>query len=190
MHYIEPHYTWRQLYIASDDPLSPFYGREYSEFELSQTIYNHYIHPQWDAFGSNTLYLKILFVNYDRHYCVIELLGEWNDTLYNDVMFFYRNVIEELLMQNIRYFILIGENVLEFHSDTTDYYEEWFDDLGGDGWIICLNFRDHVVREFTDANIDYYLAFGGSFDELAWRSLLPDQLFERMNSLITKRLEY
>jgi hypothetical protein len=189
MHEIEPHYNWRQLYVAEDDPLSPFYGREYSEFELSQVIYNHYIHPQWDGFGSNTLYMKIIFVDYERHFCVIELLGEWNDAIYNDVMYLYRNVVEDLIRNDIRYFILIGENVLEFHSDTSDYYEEWFDNLDSDGWIIGLNFREHVIREFTDSNIDYYLAFGGSFDEMAWRSLMPDQLFEKVEKLITKRLE-
>jgi len=189
MHEIEPHYSWRQYYIASKDSHSPFYGRKYSEFELSQTIYNYYIHPQWDEFGSNTLYLKVLYVNYDRHFCIIELLGEWNDAIYNDIMYLYRNVIEELLERDIKYFILIGENVLEYHSDTTDYYEEWADNLGGDGWIIGLNFRDHVTKEFSDINIDYYLAFGGSFDELPWRNFLPDQLFDNVEKLITKRLE-
>ncbi len=188
MHEIEPYYSWRALYIASEDPDSPFYGREYSEFEFSDTIYNYVIHPQWDAFGSHTLYLKILYVNYDLHYCVIELLGEWNDILYNDIMFLYRNVIEILLENDIRYFILIGENVLNFHSDTADYYEEWFDNLDN-GWIIGLNFRDHVVQEFSEANLDYYIAFGGRFDMFSWRTVLPDQLFKILNDLMTKRLE-
>jgi len=189
MHEIEPHYNWRQLYVAADDPQSPFYGREYSEFELSQAIYNHYIHPQWDNFGSNTLYMKILFTDYDKHFCIIELLGEWNDAIYNDVMYLYRNVVEDLIGNDIKYFILIGENILEYHSDSTDYYEEWFDNLDSDGWIIGLNFREHVIREFADANIDYYLAFGGNFDELTWRSLMPDQLFENVEKMINKRLQ-
>lgn len=188
MHHIEPHYSWRSLYVAAEDQASPFYNTQYSEFEFSNAIYDHYIHPQWDKFGSRTLYLKILFVNYDRHYCIIELFGEWNDTIYNDIMYLYRNVVEVLVEQDIKYFILIGENVLEFHSDTGDYYEEWFDNIG-DGWIIGLNFREHVVEEFTAANIDYYIAFGGRFDEFPWQKYLPDQLFEITDQLITKRLE-
>lgn len=188
MHHIEPYYNWRSLYIASEDNSSPFFNRQYSEFEFSNSIYDHYIHPQWDDFGSGTLYLKLLFVSYDNHYCIIELMGEWNDTLYNDIMHLYRNVVEVLVEQDIRYFILIGENVLEFHSDTSDYYEEWFDNLG-DGWIIGLNFRDHVTEEFKAANIDYYIAFGGRFDEFPWRKYLPDQLFKITDKLITKRLE-
>jgi hypothetical protein len=115
-------------------------------------------------------------------------LGEWNDTLYNDIMYLYRNVIEILVEQDIKYFILIGENVLEFHSDITDYYEEWFDNVE-DGWIIGLNFRDHVLKEFMDANIDYYIAFGGRFGEMVWRKYLPDQLFEVLDNLITRRLD-
>ena len=62
---IEPYYQWRELYIASEDELSPFHGVVYSEFEFSNTVYNYFIHPQWDDFGSNTLYLKIIFVDYD-----------------------------------------------------------------------------------------------------------------------------
>ena len=28
---LEPFYNWRGYYIAAEDPLSPFFGREYSE---------------------------------------------------------------------------------------------------------------------------------------------------------------
>jgi len=188
MHEIEPYYNWRNLYIASEDPLSPFYGQQYSEFEFTNAIYDYFIHPQWDKFDSATLYLKILYVSYDLHYCVIELIGEWNDAIYNDIMYLYRNVIEELIEQEIIYFILIGENVLTFHADTSDYYEEWVDNIG-EGWIIGLNFRSHVIKDFVDANLDYYIALGGKFDDLAWRVMLPDQLFKKLDTLITKRLE-
>ncbi len=187
MHELEPYYNWRGLYVASEDKLSPFYGREYSEFYLSKAVYDHYIHPQWDEFGSATLYLKLLYVGYDQKYAIIEFIGEWNDAIYNDIMYLYRNLIEELFLYDIRHFILIGENVLNFHSDTADYYEEWFDNVG-DGWIVGLNFRNHVVQEFSDANIDYYIGFRGEFDDFGWRSYLPDNLFEEINNLMIKRL--
>lgn len=187
MHELEPYYNWRELYVASEDHASPFYGREYSEFMLSNTVYDYFIHPQWDEFGSATLYLKILYVGYDTGYAIIEFIGEWNDTIYNDIMYLYRDVIEELIMHDIKYFILIGENVMNFHSDNADYYEEWFDNIG-DGWIVGLNFRDHIVSEFSSANIDYYIAFSEDFNDFNWRGFMPDQLFEKISTTMNKRL--
>ena len=187
MHTIEPYYNWRNLYIASEDKHSPFFGREYSEFEFSNTIYDHFIHPQWDAFGSATLYLKILYVSYERSYAIIELIGEWNDCLYNDIMYLKRDIIDEMIGSGITRFILIGENVLNFHSGDNDYYQEWFDDVE-DGWIALINFREHVMQEIQDGSIDYYLAMGGSLNEFDWRNQMPQYLYDKVNSLIMKRL--
>lgn len=187
MHEIEPFYSWRHLYVASDDDRSPFYRREYSEFEFSHVVYNYFIHPQWDEIGSSTLYLKILFADYNRGFAIIEMLGEWNDCLHNDIMVLKRNIIEPLMEEGINKFILIGENVMNYHSGDDDYYQEWFDEIE-DGWIAALNFREHVIHEFTDARIDYYIAFGGPFDTIDWRTFSPNQLFERINSFIVKRL--
>jgi len=187
MYDIEPHYTWRHLYIASEDENSPFYGREYSEIEFSHAIYDHWIHPQWDEFGSSTLYLKIIFANYESGFCIIELIGEWNDALHNDIMYLKRNIVEALIESGINKFILIGENVLNFHSSDNDYYQEWFEEVE-DGWIVGLNYRDHVLEEFKSANLDYYIAFGGRFDHFAWRAADPMQLFDKIDELIMKRL--
>lgn len=66
MHEIEPFYRWRDDYVAEEDPLSPFFGTEYSEFEFDKQVYNFLLHPQWDSFGSNTLYLKVLYVDYEK----------------------------------------------------------------------------------------------------------------------------
>ena len=187
MHDLEPFYNWRHLYIASEDERSPFYERNYNEFEFTHQIYNYLIHPQWDHFGSDTLYCKILFVNYEEHFCVIEMLGEWNDTLYNDIMFFKRNVIEPLEGEEINKFILIGENVLLFHSSDDAYYEEWFDDIE-DGWIAFINFRDQVIQDFKDARLDYYIAMGDPFREVTWRRYTPAHLYNRINEWFSKRL--
>jgi len=187
MHEIEPYYLWRDLYVSANDPESPFYNRQYSELTFTNSIYDHLIHPQWDEFGSQTLFIKILFVNYDKQYCIIEMLGEWNDLLYNDIMFLYRDVIESLLENDIKYFILIGENVLNFHPDTNDYYEEWFNNID-DGWIAGINFRDFIIKEFESSNIDYFISFRGEFDDVLWRKLMPDQLFGKVNHTIFKRL--
>src|SRR3954465_2193867 len=114
MHALEPFYSWIELYSSDEDELSPFYGAFHSEFEYSNTVYNYFIHPQWDEFGSNTLYLKILYADYDRHFAVIEFFGAWNAALYNAIMFLKGEWVEPLRGKVIQKFILIGENVLNF----------------------------------------------------------------------------
>lgn len=184
---IEPHYSWRDIYRAEDDKFSPFFGREYSEFEFCNKIYNYLIHPQWDEFGSNTLYTKILYANYQEGYVIIELIGEWNDAINNDIMLFKREVIEILMHHGITKFILIGENVLNFHSSDDCYYEEWFQDIE-DGWIAALNFQEHVLDEFKRSNIDYYVIFGGELDNFIWRRLQPVNLFMQVAQTIHRRI--
>ncbi len=184
---IEPFYSWRHLYIAAEDDLSPFYGREYSEFEYSNTVYNYYIHPQWDEFGSNTLYMKTLYADYEQGFAIIEFIGEWNDAIYNDIMILKRDIADDMISNGINKFILIGENVLNFHASDDCYYQEWFDDTE-DGWVVALNFREHVLQEFIRNGIDYYLVFGGELNELRWRMYQPQQLFEKINMVISHRL--
>jgi hypothetical protein len=89
---------------------------------------------------------------------------------------------------NFIFFILIGENVLNFHADNDSYYEEWYEDLN-DGWICFLNFRDHVIKEFESYNLDYYLMLGGKFNNVKWRTLTPHQLFELTEQSVIKRLQ-
>ena len=187
MHSIEPYWNWRALYTAENDPSSPFYGREYSEFEFQDSIYDHVIHPQWDSFESQTLFLKLLFVDYDSQYAIIELIGEWNDTLYNDIMFLKRNIVDALVDRGITQFILIGENVLNFHSSDDCYYEEWFEDIE-DGWIALLNFREHVLHEFREMNIDHYFLLDGELNEQSWRTHRPEQLYQKIERLVQRRI--
>lgn len=184
---IEPHYGWRKFYTSEEDPNSPFYGRQYNEFEFTNLIYDTVIHPQWDEFGSETLYTKILFANYQLGFVIMEFIGEWNDLLYNDIMFLYRNVVEELLDQGIQKFILIGENVHAFHSDEDSYYEEWFNQLEN-GWIVGLNFLDHNYQEISQAGIDQYISFEEQLDLENWRTYDPNKLFAKINQVMTYRL--
>ena len=187
MQEIEPYYAWSHLYSSAEDDLSPFYGREYSEFEYTNTVYNYYIHPQWDDFGSPTLYMKVIFADYDQQYAIIEFIGEWNDAINNDIMMLKRDIIDEMISQGIRYFILVGENVLNFHASDDCYYQEWFDDVE-EGWIAAVNFREHVLQEFSRANIDFYLIYGGELDDLKWRTFNPNHLFSMVEDVISHRL--
>lgn len=188
MHTIEPYWNWRNLYAAEEDERSPFYGREYSELYYSDSIYNHYIHPQWDNIGSTTLFLKILFSDYEDRFAVIELMGEWNDTLYNDIMTLKRDIIDALISEGITKFILVGENVLNYHSSDDCYYEEWFDDIG-DGWVALIGFRDHVLNDFTATGVDNYFVYGGELNDLAWGTYRPLQLFQKVEQIVARRFD-
>lgn len=187
MHQLEPFYMWVDDYTASEDELSPFYGRDYAQFKYHNAIYDHFIHPQWDYFGSDTLFTKLLYVDYEEQFAIFEFIGEWNDAINNDIMMFKTEVLDILLANGIEKFILIGENILNFHSSDDCYYEEWFDELGG-GWITAINFRAHVLEEFKQLNIDYYINFGGEFDDFNWRKFNPRQLFGIVDGLTAKRL--
>ena len=190
MHTLEPYFNWRAHYASEDDPQSPFYGREYSEFEFVDAIYDHLIHPQWDNIGSPTLFLKVIYADYDEGHCVIELLGEWNDCIHNDIMILKRDVIELLMHEGLNKFILIGENVLNFHSSDDCYYEEWFDEVEDeDGWIALVNFREHVLNEMESINLDHYFVSGGKLDELSWRTLEPANFCHQISKYVQKRLQ-
>ncbi|MEL7248247.1 MAG: hypothetical protein AAFO03_07500 [Bacteroidota bacterium] len=184
---IEPFFRWRDRYIAARDERSPFYGRVYSEFEYSQTIYNYYIHPQWDNFGSATLYAKILFADYDQHYAIIELIGEWNDAVNNDVMFLKRELIDALINEELYRFIIIAENVLNFHGDEADYYEEWYEDMQEyNGWAVILNLQDHVYQEMRETQIDQYVHFGNIFNDINWRPHEPHRVYEAIEGVLSQ----
>ncbi len=185
MHSIEPHYRWREEYIADQDEKSPFYGRVYSEFEYTNKIYNYYIHPQWDPFGSPTMYMKIIFVDYLEGFAIIELLGEWNDCIQNDVMFLKRDVIDVLQKEEINKFILIGENILNFHAGDDCYYEEWYDDVKEEnGWICFVNFREHIIEEMASINLQHFVNFDEPFTEINWRTNKPQLVFKTIENHI------
>lgn len=187
MHNIEPHFRWLSYYDSSNDKKSPFYNKQYNYELLSETIYGYYIHPAWDGIGSETLYIKLLMVDYKQKYAIIECIGEWNDALHNDIMFFKTNVIDVLIANKITKFILIGENIFNFHGSDDCYYEEWFEDIEN-GWLASIGFRDFVLREWRKFGIDSYINFGGDMEMLHWRTLLPLHIFQHIDNLISKRL--
>ena len=134
MHDIEPHFRWRDQYIASEDQRSPFFRRRYSEFEYSHQLYNFFLHPQWDEFGSSTLYCKILYTEYEQGYTLIELIGEWNDTLHNDIMYLKRNVAEKIndaggwiVLLNTR--LHVEEEMQDSRLDNYLHFGELFNDI-------------------------------------------------------------
>lgn len=187
MHQIEPYSNWLSYYDSSQDENSPFHGKEYNYELYSETIYGYYIDPAWDYFGSETLYLKLLYADYEKGFVVIEFLGEWNDTLHNDIMTLKRDVLELLMYKSIRRFILIGENIFNFHGSDDLYYEEWFEELE-EGWIAAVGLPEHVQQEFNKYQIDRFINMGGTLQIENWRTMHPARFCELVDQLIVRRL--
>lgn len=190
MHDIEPHFLWREYYTSERDLQSPFHGRIYSEFTYTNKIYNYFIHPQWDDFGSQTLYAKQLYSDYEEGYAIIELIGEWNDTLYNDVKFVKEEIADPLMEAGISKFIFICENVLNFHSDDNCYYEEWVEEArDAGGWVVFINTLKHVEEEMDAAMIDHYVHYGHVFNEIPWRPRKPRHLVDLMEDILANQTQ-
>lgn len=187
MHHIEPYFNWIHLYNASEDELSPFYGVEPNLFEYTNQVYNYYIHPDWNDFGSNTLYLKVLYVNYGYGEAIIEFIGEWNDAVENDIMQLKRELIDVLLQCGISKYVLICENVMNFHADANDYYQEWNEEIEEmEGYVVMLNMPNHCIDEMKNSRIAKYFFFL-EYDK--WRIHKPQHLMQWVNEQLDKLLQ-
>jgi hypothetical protein len=187
MHEIEPYHNWLKYYDPAQDDRLPFFGKEYNYDLYSETIYGYYIDPAWDSIGSETLYLKVLYADYHRGFVVIEFIGEWNDAINNDIMTLKRNLIEFMLKEGINKYILIGENIMNFHGSDDSYYEEWFEEIE-DGWIAAVSFPEFVQNELKRYQLDNYINMGGTLQIERWRTLQPLHFCEMVSSLIQRRL--
>ena len=194
MHDIEPFYKWRPYYIAAEDSSSPFYGKVNNEFQYTNKVYNYFIHPQWDEFGSPTLYMKLLYTDYNDGIALIELIGEWNDCLHNDIMFLKREVVDHLNKREINKYIVFCDNVLNFHGDDNCYYEEWYEDASDEGgWIAFVNLQEHVSREMEQHQLQYYINMGPHLDNVLWRHKTPQmaiRIVENCMNNAVKQLRY
>lgn len=189
MHDIEPYYHWRDKYVAAEDRHSPLYGREYDEFHFSNRVYNYYIHPQWDEFGSPTLYLKILYADYESGFAYLELIGEWNDCVTNDVMFLKREIIDPMTEAGIHRFVLMCGNVLNFHGDEDEYYQEWHEEVAEEGgWICYVNLLEHVEQEMRATRLDRYIFMGEPYNDINWRKIEPEVLIELVETMIEQQV--
>ncbi len=186
MHELEPYYNWEDYYKSSEDELSPFYDVEEPSFEYTNQVYNYLIHPNWDHFGSRTLYLKVLFVNYEKNYAIIELIGEWNDAVENDIMNLKREVIDSMISNGIYKFILICENVMNFHADDYDYYKEWQEDIEDEaGYMVLVNMPEHCLQEMKSARLTKYF-WVLKYDK--WRTHQPKHFYHYVNDYINNTL--
>ncbi len=117
------------------------------------------------------------------------MIGEWNDLLHNDIMTLKRDFLEPMMNEGLNKFILIGENVLNFHYSDDSYYEEWYDEASDEGgWMALINFRQHVLEEMSKANLDSYFVSGGKLDEIDWRTYRPESFCEKIEKYVMKRI--
>ena len=104
-------------------------------------------------------------------------------------MLLKRNFLEILLAEGISKFILIGENVFNFHGSDDSYYEEWFEEVEEEqGWIAAVNFPDFIQEEMRKYKIDQYINMGGTLQLDNWRTLHPQRMYELVYALIERRL--
>ena len=184
---LEPFYNWREFYHPDEDSVSPFYGAVGQDDIVINRLYDQLLHPEWEAFGSATLYCKVLMADYTRGFAVLEFIGEWNDAVQNDIMFLKRDVVDPLMAEGIERFILLGENVLNFHASDELYYEEWYEEIAENGgWIAAINFRDHVRDEMETVGIPRFFLLNREM--VQWRTFTPWQFHDLVDAAAMQRL--
>lgn len=130
--------------------------------------------------------MKILFADYELGFTIIELLGEWNDAIENDIMTLRRNVTDNLFAKGITKYIFIAENVLNFHSSDDSYYEEWREQLeDGPGWVVIIDMPEQSQYDFKKARLTNYITL---LDFPQWRTLKPEIVFQQVESIIMRQI--
>ena len=90
------------------------------------------------------------------------------------------------MYEGITKFILIAENVLNFHNSDSDYYEELFEELSDvNGWIVCLNMPPQTQYDFKRAHLNRYVEL---MELDNWRTYKPFHLFKKIDAELTARL--
>jgi MFS superfamily sulfate permease-like transporter len=95
-------------------------------------------------------------------------------------------VVDKLMEQNIYKFILITENVLNFHSSDKEYYEEWFEQTNdNNGWIVALNMPEATQYDFRKKKLNYFIEL---IELDNWRVYKPYHLFKKIDNELSKRI--
>ena len=113
-------------------------------------------------------------------------MGEWNDAIENDIMTLRRNITDIMYIRGISKFILIAENVLNFHSSDDSYYEEWREQVEENGgWIVIVDMPTQSQYDFRQARLTNYAEL---IDFTQWRTLKPEIIFQQLDDMMIKRL--
>ena len=97
-----------------------------------------------------------------------------------------RSVIDLMQAKGISKFILITENVLNFDSSDTDYYEEWNEEIAdAGGWIVAVNMPEQTRYDFTRSRITRYVHL---IDRPQWRTFQPGDFFQAVDNEMLRLL--
>ena len=103
----------------------------------------------------------------------------------NDIMLLKRDLVDYLIQEHIHRFVLLCDNVLNFHGSDDCYYEEWYDDVKDDGgWICLINTLQHVEEEMVETQLPYYVNFGEQYNDLLWQGMTPKNLYRQVRRLL------
>jgi hypothetical protein len=69
-----------------------------------------------------------------------------------------------------------------------DYYAEWIEDLAG-GWIVGINFQQHVSDELLRYGMGLYLHLSPDLNNVNWKGKPPEVLFEAISRLLLRRIQ-
>jgi len=98
-----------------------------------------------------------------------------------------REVADVFMQSGIYKFILIAENVLNFHSSDKEYYEEWYEEVTEEnGWVVILNMPEQTQYDFKRAKLNRFLEL---MEIDNWRTYKPFHLFKKIDEIESKRLE-
>ncbi|MCA6440958.1 MAG: hypothetical protein IM581_13580, partial [Chitinophagaceae bacterium] len=104
----------------------------------------------------------------------------------NDIMELKREVLDLLFQQHITKYILITENVLNFHSSDKEYYQEWYEELSEEnGWVVALNMPEATQYDFKKKKLNYYIELMELPD---WRVYKPYHLFKKIDEQLSNRI--
>ena len=79
--------------------------------------------------------------------------------------------------------------MLNFHGESEDYYDEWYNDIIDEGgWIAFVNFNAHVLEEIMSENIHYYMHSNQELQSLNWRKYSPDKLLVLVEDKLLRAL--
>jgi hypothetical protein len=98
-----------------------------------------------------------------------------------------REVIDVFESEGIFKFVLIAENVLNFHSDGKEYYQEWYEEVSEEnGWVVMVAMPEATQHDFKKAKLNQYIEL---YDLTNWRTYKPFHLFKKIDNELMARLK-
>ena len=98
-----------------------------------------------------------------------------------------REITDNLYKAGITKFILVAENVLNFHSSDDSYYEEWKEQLQDDnGWVVIVDMPEQSKYDFKKARLTNYIEL---MELPQWRTLKPEFVFQLIDNEMIRRLD-